>query len=476
MTLTFVATLLLFVAVGLAASRRARHHRQDYYLAGRSVPPWLVALSAVATNNSGYMFIGVIGYTLYAGFAAIWLMAGWICGDFIASLHVHRRLRAAAARTGEVTYGGLLANWYGHPFVRLRRLSALVTLLFLGSYAAAQLLAGSKALHVLLGWPLAAGAVVAAAVVLAYSLAGGIRASIWTDALQSLVMIATMGGLLWVAVASLGGPGPAFDQLLAVPGYADPLPPDLALPGLAGLLLFVAGWLVAGFAVVGQPHIMVRFMALNDGKRMTTVRLWYYSWFILFYLAATAVGLLSRLVLGAELADPELALPTMALQLLPAPLVGLLLAGIFAATLSTADSLLLACSAALTQDLPRQRLERPLWLKLATLGVTLLALTIALSGSDSVFTLVILSWGILGSAFALLLLVYCAGGQPSERLAIAMLLVGVGVALLWRHLGWHQALFEGLPAAIASLLLYRCWPATKAPAPVTLGGDSQTSA
>ncbi|MBQ1784015.1 MAG: sodium/proline symporter [Gammaproteobacteria bacterium] len=471
MTLTFVITLLLFVAVGLAASRQARHHRQDYYLAGRSVPPWLVALSAVATNNSGYMFIGVIGYTLYAGFAAIWLMAGWICGDFIASLHVHRRLRAAAARTGEVTYGGLLANWYGRPYSHLRRITALVTLLFLGSYAAAQLLAGSKALHVLLGWPLAAGAVVAAAVVLAYSLAGGIRASIWTDAVQSLVMITTMGGLLWVAVVSLGGPLAAFEQLQAVPGYTDPLPPELALPGLAGLLLFVAGWMVAGFAVVGQPHIMVRFMALNNGQRMTTVRLWYYSWFILFYLAATAVGLLSRLILGAELADPELALPTMALQLLPEPLVGLLLAGIFAATLSTADSLLLACSAAVTQDLPRQRLERPLWLKVATLGVTLLALTIALSGSDSVFTLVILSWGVLGSAFAPLLLVYCAGGQPSERRAIAMLLVGVGVALLWRYLGWHQALFEGLPAAIVSLALYRWWP------PAIGGGvvDSSTS-
>lgn len=458
MTLTFIATLLLFVAVGLAASRRARHHRQDYYLAGRSVPPWLVALSAVATNNSGYMFIGVIGYTLYAGFAAIWLMLGWICGDFIASLHVHRRLRAAAARTGEVTYGGLLANWYGQPFVHLRRIAALATLLFLGSYAAAQLLAGSKALHVLLGWPLAAGAVVAATVVLAYSLAGGIRASIWTDALQSLVMITAMGGLLWAAVASLGGPVAAFEQLLAVPGYADPLPPDLALPGLAGLLLFVAGWLVAGFAVVGQPHIMVRFMALNDGKGMAQVRLWYYSWFILFYLAATAVGLLSHLLLGAELADPELALPTMALQLMPPPLVGVVLAGIFAATLSTADSLLLACSAALTQDLPRQRLERPLWLKLATLVVTLLALAIALSGSDSVFTLVILSWGLLGSAFAPLLLVYCAGGRPSEPLAIAMLLLGVAVALLWRHFGWHQALFEGLPAALASLLLYAAWP------------------
>lgn len=454
MTLTFIATLALFLVVGLAASYQARHNRQDYYLAGRSVSPWLVALSAVATNNSGYMFIGVIGYTVYAGFAAIWLMVGWICGDFLASLYVHRKLRAAAARTGEVTYGGLLSHWYGEPFHHLRRLAAVVTLLFLGSYAAAQLMAGSKALHVLLGWPLPVGAILAATVVVGYSLAGGIRASIWTDALQSLVMIGAMAILLVAAVNHLGGPSHAFELLQAVPGYADPLPPDLALPGLPGLLLFVAGWMVAGFAVIGQPHIMVRFMALNDGKRMVTVRAWYYSWFVLFYLAATAVGLLARLILGAEMGDAELALPTMAKQLLAPPLVGLLLAGIFAATLSTADSLVLACSAAVTQDLPPRRAERKLWLKLATFGVTALALVIALSSNDSVFALVILSWGVLGSAFAPLLLVYCGGGRPSEGLAILMLVSGVATAVLWRQLGWHQALFEGLPATLVSLTIY----------------------
>ena len=110
MIVSFVAYLLLFAGVGLLSARQARATKRDYYLAGASVKPWLVGLSAVATNNSGYMFIGVIGYTYVTGLAAIWLMLGWIAGDMLASQFVHRRLRDAAGRTGEVSYAGLLSH------------------------------------------------------------------------------------------------------------------------------------------------------------------------------------------------------------------------------------------------------------------------------------------------------------------------------------------------------------------------------
>lgn len=193
MIVSFGLFLLLFTLIGLASYWQSRGTQQDYYLASGSVKPWLAGLSAVATNNSGYMFIGVIGYTYVAGLAAIWLMIGWIAGDFLASLLVHKRIKEAASRTGEVSYAGVLSLWGGGDDKRvLQRAIGLISLVFLLAYASAQLVAGSKALHVLFGWPPWAGAVMGSLLVTLYCLAGGIRASIWTDAAQSIVMIMVM--------------------------------------------------------------------------------------------------------------------------------------------------------------------------------------------------------------------------------------------------------------------------------------------
>ncbi len=452
---SFIAFLGLFVLIGLSSLFYNSHNSRDYYLASNSVRPWLVGLSAVATNNSGYMFIGVIGYTYTVGLSAFWVMVGWICGDFIASQIVHRRLRAKTEKTGEVSYIGVLSSWLGHAQPTYQRLAALVCLLLLIAYAAAQLLAGSKALHVLFDWPLWAGAACGAGLVLIYCLAGGIRASIWTDAAQSLVMISAMGILLWVAVAGLGGASATLQQLREVPNFMNWFPDDLAFPGVAGALLFALGWLFAGLSVVGQPQIMVRFMTLSDGAQMNRARLWYYLWFSAFYLMATLVGLLSRLYLP-EIGsfDAELALPTMAQQLLPPVLVGLILAGIFAATLSTADSLILSSSAALTHDLLPHNIEKPWLLKLSTLLVTAVALAWALISAQSVFAMVLMAWSGLASVFVPLLLVLIFGGRPSQATAIVMGVAGLLTALLWRYFGLHGMVYEGLPGIFAGVAVY----------------------
>ena len=452
---TFIGFLIIILAVGIASVAKSTGTRADYYLASRGVSPALVGLSAVATNNSGYMFIGVIGFTYATGLAAIWLMVGWIVGDFLASLYIHGRMRTRTEKLNEATFGGMLSRWNGVEQVTLRRLAAIITVVFLGSYAAAQLAAGGKALHAVFNWEPNTGAIMVAAVVAAYCMAGGIRASIWTDAIQSIIMIVAMSILLFVAVGAAGGPAIIYQSLSDIPGYLDWFPGDLLIPGALGALLFVVGWLFAGVSVIGQPHIMVRFMALDDAKNMNTARVYYYGFFTVFYALATGVGMLSRLLLpdlGAL--DPELALPTMAQDLLPPALVGLILAGIFSATMSTADSLILSCSAALTHDLLPQRLENKWQIKAATLAVTLLALLIALAQPQSVFSLVILSWSALASAFAPLLIVYALGHQVPERLSLAMVVIGPAVAVLWRELGWHNSIYEGLPGILAGLAVF----------------------
>jgi len=458
MIASFIAFLLGFTLIGLSSAWKSRGTAEDYYLASGSVKPWLVGLSAVATNNSGYMFIGVIGYTYATGLASIWLMIGWIVGDFLSSMFVHSRLKKAVTRTGEVSYAGVLSQWYGSDNSRLQRLIGLISLFFLLAYASAQLVAGSKALNVIFGWPTWAGAVLGAVLVTLYCFAGGIRASIWTDAAQSTVMILAMGLLMVFATMSLGGMSDVVTQMQAVDGFLDWFPQDLALPGIAGGVLFALSWLFAGFSVIGQPHIMVRFMTLDDLGEMRKARIYYYLWFSVFYGMATAVGLLSRIYLGDTFGDTasfdsELALPVMAQQLFPPVLVGLVLAGIFAATMSTADSLVLSCSAAITHDLLPSKIERPLLIKMATVLITGIALCWALINQQSVFNLVIMAWSGLASAFAPLLIVLCLGRQPSQLLSIAAVITGLVVAILWRAMGWQSAVYEGLPGILAGLLV-----------------------
>jgi len=455
MVISFLFFLFLFVIIGVSSARKSRGTKQDYYLASSSISPALVGLSAVATNNSGYMFIGVIGYTYATGLASIWLMIGWIVGDFLASTFVHRRLRTATELSGEVSYAGVLSNWYNNGKQdSLQRIIGLISLIFLLAYASAQLVAGSKALHVLFDWPTWAGAVMGAVLVAAYCIAGGIRASIWTDVAQSLVMIVAMAMLLFIATGSLGGIDASISQMNAVEGYLDWFPKDLALPGLAGGVLFAISWAFAGFSVIGQPHIMVRFMTLASNQKMNQARLWYYLWFTAFYAMATGVGMLSRIYLANDGSfDAELALPTMALELLSPVFVGLVLAGIFAATMSTADSLVLSCSAAITHDLLPHKVEDTFLLKATTLLITLAALSWALINSQSVFSLVILAWSALASAFAPLLIVLSLGGKPQQKLSVLAVIVGLTVAMGWRYLEWHSAVYEGMAGIIAGLVI-----------------------
>ncbi|RDH44221.1 sodium/proline symporter [Zooshikella ganghwensis] len=454
MVFSFLLFLGLFAIIGISSVLVSRGTKKDYYLASKSVPPAFVGLSAVATNNSGYMFIGVIGYTYVTGLAAIWLMFGWIAGDYLASTFVHARLRKATGQTDEVSFAGVLNHWHGRKAMLLQRVIALISFVFLLAYASAQLVAGSKALHVLLGWPVWAGSTIGAFLVMFYCLSGGIRASIWTDVAQSVVMITAMAAMLVVATASFGGPSQVIMEMSQVDGFLDWFPKDLALPGILGGLLFGVSWAFAGLSVIGQPHIMVRFMTLSSPTKMRQARYWYYTWFVAFYVMATTVGMISRIYLSDTNAfDAELALPTMALELLSPFTVGLVLAGIFAATISTADSLILSCSSALTHDLLPHNIENTWVLKITTGLITLLALLWAIFNQQTVFSLVIMSWSSLASAFAPLLICLCMGGNPKPKVTLLAIIMGLSTALVWRYLGLHTVIYEGMPGILVGLIV-----------------------
>lgn len=452
-SITFFIFILLFVGVGIYSGSQRQDTTEDYLLAGRGVNPWFMALSAVATGNSGFMFIGLIGYTYQVGLSAIWLTVGYILGDGLAWLAVHKRLREASEEIQSETVSAFL----GHGEVGSRWItiaSALITLGFLGAYAAAQLQAGSKALNVLFGWDSWIGILFGAAVVAIYCVSGGIRASIWVGSVQSILMMGSMLVLAGVAIATLGGLDGLWSSLRSIdPALMDLTPNNLKF----GFWPFVLAWTVAGFGVVGQPHIMVRAMAIDSADQVKTARNIYVLFNALFSIAATTVGLAARVLLPdlGAIADAELALPELAITLLPAILVGLVLVGLFSATISTADAQLLSCSAALTQDLFPAAGQSYTGAKVGTLVMVGIILLIALLSTDSVFVLVTFSWAALAASLGPVMVVRVLGRSLNAPVALLMMTAGITTALLWRMgLGWSNDVYEVLPGMIASSLVY----------------------
>jgi len=449
---SFVFCLLIFLGVGIASAIRRKNTSEDYLLASRSVGPWVVALSAVATNNSGFMFVGLIGATYTQGLSSLALMLGWVVGDYVAWLAgIPELLRRRSEEAGCATIPSFLGHGLkgGHIVVKV---AGLIVLAFLGTYAAAQLTAGSKALHALFGWNLVVGAVLGAVIVVVYCFSGGIRASIWTDVAQSIVMFVAMNLLLLVGVSNAGGPAALWSALSAIdPQLVSIFPTNAPF----GFSMFVLGWLAAGFGVVGQPHIMVRAMAIDSPDNVATARRVYVIWNMLFSISAVGVGLTARLLLTETTGfDPELAMPSLSLQLLHPVLVGLVLAGLFAATMSTADSQVLSCSAALTQDLfPRPHASH-LYNKFGTIVVMAVVLTVALMGS-SVFALVVLAWSSLAACLGPLLVVRCLDRDVTSETAIAMMAGGLLAVLAWRFsLGYGVGLNEALPGMLTGFAIY----------------------
>ena len=189
---SFCLFLFLFTLVGSLSVFKKKNTSLDYLLANQEIKPWLAAISAIATSNSGYMFIGQIGFTYIYGLQSVWLMVGLIFGDFISSLFVHKNLRKKSQELKVISFANLVSKWHGKNYKYVQLFGGFIILIFLSTYAAAQLNAGSKSMHILFGLDYRLGAIIGGIIVLLYCFSGGIRASIWTDAAQSFVMLIAM--------------------------------------------------------------------------------------------------------------------------------------------------------------------------------------------------------------------------------------------------------------------------------------------
>jgi sodium/proline symporter len=436
----FALYLLLMLGVGLITVRYMRS-LDDFVLGGRRLGPWVAAISERASGESAWFLLGLPGACYALGFQEFWSVIGIGFGILASWTLVAVGLRRGTGGMGALTLPDFLEGRFPGRRHAVRILSSTVILFFYTIYLGAQFVGAGKILNATFGLGENWGMVVGAGVVLAYTVLGGFLAVAWTDLFQGLLMAGVAILLPVLAVGQLGGPTGVLESLAgAGPGF---LTMNAGKTGHAFLFGVMIGGLSWGLGYFGQPHLLVRYMAIRrvrDLRRGTVIAM---GWVLIAYWGAAFIGLLGVGVLGPGLEDPEQVMPLMARALVPAWLAGILISGGVAAMMSTADSQLLVATSTLTEDIYVKLLRRgrppenPALLvrvgRGVTVGITAVALYLAFANRDLIFHMVAYAWSGLGSSFGpVLLLTFWWKGMRREGV-LAGLLTGLVGTVLWKN-------------------------------------------
>lgn len=476
--ISFVVYTLGIVALGVYSSRFARNTDEDYFLAGRKLGPWVAALSASASSESGWVTLGLVGLAFRTGVRAYWIIPGCLLGYLFNWFVLAGRLRDRSAELGALTVPDFLGLHFRERRPVLRVLTVIVILTAMWLYVAAQFAAAGKAFHSAFDdLPYWAGVVIGAAIVLLYTIIGGFRAVCWTDLLQGIVMAGTLAILPLYLFTRVGGPGGLCDALSA----ADPAlvvfrPRETG----AALLGFLLGGSALGinFGFPGQPHILVRFMALGRRKDAAIAGVISVVWALLIFWGAVTIGLVVRAMtengagwtggLASDLANGaadagEVGLVLAARNLLPGMLSGMVLAAVLAAICSTADSQLVVAASAGANDLYARIVERGgrtghmIVNRAVVFALGIAAVLLVINEKVQVFRYVLeYGWAVLGAAIGPQVILALLWKRASYAGAIAGMVTGFVLALTWNVIYDAEATgvaVYNLPVAFAAAMV-----------------------
>jgi len=467
-SLTFVAYLVVVIVIGLVAWRRTSDLK-DYILGGRRLGRWVTALSAQASDMSGWLLLGLPGYAYLAGVESLWLLIGLLTGTYLNWKLTAARLRRATEQFGDsLTLPDYLERRFDDHSGALRLISALFILVFFTFYTSSGLVAGGRLFEEVFGLPYLWAVAAGGAIVVAYTFVGGFLAVSWTDLLQGILMLLALVAVALMGLAVVGG----LDGMLAETGRTNPelLNAFTDADGQPLTLIAIVSLLGWGLGYFGQPHVLARFMAADSEKNIPAARRIAMSWVTVALFAGLLVGMTGAPLLEVPLvgADSEKVFMVMATTLFHPVIAGICLAGILAAVMSTADSQLLVASSAVAEDLykgifRRQASEQELlWIgRLAVIGIALIAFALATDPDSKVLDLVAYAWAGFGAAFgpAILLSLYWPGMNRSG--AIAGILVGGLTVIAWKQVsGGIFDLYEIVPGvafSFAAILLVSRW-------------------
>lgn len=433
----YVSLAIYFVAmlgIGFYAYRSTDNDVSGFLLGGRSLSPSVTALSAGASDMSGWMLMGLPGAMYVSGLSSAWIAIGLTIGAWFNYLLVAPRLRVYTELAGDsVTIPQFFEQRFADNSRLIRLVCALVIIVFFAIYTTSGVVAGGKLFETSFGMSYYTGVWVTAGVVVAYSAFGGFLAVSTTDFVQGCIMFVALVLVPIVALTQLGGVAPTKAEILAID------PSMLSLGGASILAtISAASW---GLGYFGQPHIIVRFMAIRSVKDMKTARRIGMSWMIVTLIGATMVGLVGLAYVsatGASLSDPEAVFIFLSTTLFHPLVSGFLLAAILAAIMSTISSQLLVTSSSLTEDLYKTFFRRHaepgelvLVGRLAVVAVALLAIGLAQNRDNSILSLVSNAWAGFGSAFGPVVLIGLFWKRMTRAGALAGIVVGAVTVLVW---------------------------------------------
>lgn len=470
-----IAVYLLFMLwIGWICAKKNRSV-DDFYLGGRKLGPFVTAMSAEASDMSSWLLMGLPGVAYLTGLAeASWTAIGLIVGTYLNWLIVARRIRRYSQRLDAITIPQFFSRRWDDQRCLLSAIAALVIVIFFIPYTASGFSACGKLFSTLFGMDYLTAMLISAAVIVLYTVMGGFLAASFTDLVQSIIMTVALVAVLLFGVTQAGGVDAVVENARSMTDYLSVLRiHDPATGGSSPYgLLTICSLLAWGLGYFGMPHILVRFMAIEEEKKLNLSRRVASSWVVISMAVAIVIGLVGNAMshTGAleNLADPETVIVRIAslisqFGVLPALLAGVILAGILAATMSTADSQLLAASSSISQDLGQDFLRRNLGgnrgmvvARAVMIAISLIAAFLARDPDSSVFRVVSFAWAGFGAAFGPVMLTALFWRRSNKWGALAGMLTGGVMVFVWKFLiaplGGVWAIYELLPAFLCALV------------------------
>ena len=477
--------LFIMILVGLWCARRSNNTPEDYFLARRGFGPWIAALSAEASDMSGWLLMGLPGVAYFTGFGeAFWTALGLFIGTWINWALVAKRLRSYSQIADNAI---TLPEFFSKRFHDKRRIllaiAALISLVFFSIYVGAQFITFGKLFSYIFNANMVAMVILGALLVMFYTLLGGFMAVGMTDLIQGLLMICALVLVMIVGFFKAGGIAGIAGNLAAFPRFTDFF--GIATPalengvqrvvdGVPGFgpgadygLLSIISTMAWGLGYFGMPQVLIRFMAVKKTSMIHTSRNIAVVWCLIAQCAAVLIGIIGRAYLPGLLTsagEAENIFIHLGTRFFPPLLAGVVISGILAASMSSSDSYMLIVASSLANDLFKDVFRKNaaeatvMWVaRLAMLLVTVFGVLIACSGNQSIFRVVSYAWAGFGASFGPLVLFSLFWKRTSFPAAIAGMLTGGVTVIVWKNLiataGGVFAVYELLPAFILSALV-----------------------
>lgn len=482
--ITMIAYMAVVIIIGIAFAKRANKNTDSYFLGGRTLGPWVTAMSAEASDMSGWLLMGLPGVAYWCGISdAAWTAIGLALGTYVNWLITSKRLRRYSEKANAITLPEFFSNRFHEKNKIIMTVAALFILIFFTVYAASCLVTCGKLFSTLFGFDYVPMMIVGAVFVLVYTIIGGFLAESASDFMQAIVMVVALVVIVITGTVAAGGLDAVIDNAKSIPGFFDFF--GIATPvtdangvqqsvngeplfGEAGTygFLSILSCLAWGLGYFGMPQVLLRFMAIRSERELKSSRRIATVWCVISLIVAVFIGVIGRSLYPTVLttaAESENVFILLATNLLPPVLAGLVMAGILAATISSSDSYLLIAASAFSKNIFQGLIHKKasdkqvlVISRITLLVITAIAIVIALDENSVIFNIVSFAWAGFGATFGPLMLMSLFWKRINRWGAIAGMIGGGVMVFIWnlviRPLGGVWDVYELLPAFLFSCL------------------------